>query len=268
MRTAEDVARRLPLLTTVPRFATDRRDVVQTWRNAPEFGEAMRSLRTVIYFGARSEQAKVLQIASAQERDGKSLLTAGLGIAMAQSGQRTLIVDGDLHQASQARLFRVAGKIGLSQVLMRRTPAAAAIVETAIPNLYLMPAGPPVQRTDELVDGARLATVLQELAAGYDRILVDSPPLLRVADSRIIAAVCSETLLVLRSGRSTRRLVEAAIAQVASVAGRIAGAVLNFAPRTKGLGTSTTYPRSNSLAGPPPSRPAEGTGVEAARSKR
>jgi capsular exopolysaccharide synthesis family protein len=269
MRTAEDVAKRLPLLATVPRITPDRRDVVQTWRSSPEFGESMRSLRTVIYFGARSERTKILQVASAQDREGKSLITAGLGIAMAQSGQRTLIVDGDLHQATQAKLFRAAGKIGLSQVLTRRAAAAAAIVDTPIANLRLLPAGPAVQRTDELLDGARLATVLQELAADYDRILIDSPPLLRVADARIIAAISDETVLVVRSGHTTRSLAEAAIAQVASVAGRISGAVLNWAPRIAGLGTSSAYPYSSGLAAPLADKPAEGTDAETpARSTR
>lgn len=234
--TPEEVAATLPVLATLPRISRDRRGIVETWRRSLALGEAMRSLRTVLRYGLETEPAQVLQITSTRDRDGKSLVTAGLGIAMAQAGQRTLIVDAALHRPCQARLFGQPDELGLAQVLARRTSARGAVVGTAIDGLDLLPAGSPVPNLLELYDDRRLSALLEDLAEHYDRILIDSPTVLQDSGARTLAAVSEATLLVVRSGRTRRSDVQSALGLCASVGRPIVGAVLVGSPRPAAIG--------------------------------
>ncbi|HZL99408.1 MAG TPA: CpsD/CapB family tyrosine-protein kinase, partial [Planctomycetota bacterium] len=240
LRTAEDVAALLPVLAAVPRISPSAEGVVATWSASPEFADAMRSLRLALSSGTRGTKSKVLQIASSEPDDGKSLVSAGLAIALAQAGQRTLIVDADFHLSEQSRLFGLSGDEGLSQALAAGA-APAEPLETAVDGLYLLPSGPPPRNLDEAFGGPRLAATLRELARRFDCIVIDSPPLLTTPDAQAIASICEETLLVIRSGKTTRKLAGAALAAIVSVGGRVSGAVLNRVPRTALPGSAGRY---------------------------
>lgn len=249
LRSVEDVATLLPVAATVPKVATRKHGALQIWRKSPPFAEAMRSLRAVLDCTASRASGRTLQITSPEGRHGKSLVTAGLAIAMAQSGQRTLIVDTDFARASQARLFRLTPELGLAHVLAERTPVEDAIVATDIADLHVLPAGVLTKGAGALLDSAHLATVLRYLAGSYACILVDSPSLWPTADARVLAKLCDESLIVLRRGKSTRKQVHAACGWIAAVGGHVAGAILNWAPRgdASSLGTTRLAPRSSAI---------------------
>ena len=230
LRTADDVAPLLPVLATVPRFTPSPEGAVPTWTASPEFADAMRSLRMALTSGARGERSKVIQVGSAEPDDGKSLVAAGLGIAMAQAGQRTLVIDADFHRPAQARLFGLSSEEGLAQ-LLQSGPSAVAPVATEVEGLSILVSGPAPHNLDELLGGPRLGAALKELARHYDCIVVDSPPLLMNTDGQAVATSCAETLLVVRSGKTTRRLAQAALRAIVSVGGRVSGAVVNRVPR-------------------------------------
>ncbi|MEQ1634665.1 MAG: CpsD/CapB family tyrosine-protein kinase, partial [Planctomycetota bacterium] len=153
---------------------------------------------------------------------------AGLAVASAQAGQRTLIVDADFGRPSQAARFAVDGTVGLRQVLANKIPFEAAIQATEVPGLFVLPAGE-ANGAGAVLDASVLPTLLQELANRWDRVLVDSPALLQAVDARILAAVCDASLLVLRPGSSTVSAVQAAEEAVASVGGQIVGVVFRSA---------------------------------------
>lgn len=239
LRDADEVAALVPVLATVPRRSSLRRGIGHAWARQPQLVAAMRSLRTVIHFGLRGAPKRVLQVTAAQPGDGASSVAAGLAVAMAQSGQRTLLVDAALAAPAQARLFGIEGECGLRQVLAGELPAAAAVVATAFAGLHVVPAGTGGTGHTAGVpglDAARLQAVLQEFAGAYDRVLVDSPSLAATVDARIVAAVCDGTVLVVRAGRTTRTGLAAAIGSIAAVAGRVAGAVVNRAARGAAFG--------------------------------
>ncbi|MGE3173743.1 MAG: GumC family protein [Planctomycetota bacterium] len=245
LRTPEEVAALVPLLATLPRVGRGA-SVRETWSRRPAFAAAMRSLRTVLQFGVRSERCRVLQITAPVEHPGRTLVAAGLGVAMAQAGQRILLVDADLRGAQLAATLGVTARDGLRQVLDRRVEPAAAIAPTPIPNLFVLPAGAgPGNAIDPQLD-EHLATTLATLRPDFDRILVDSPPLLLDNDARVVAAVCDETLLLVRSGHTTRKAVLSALSLVAAVAGRIAGAVLAGTKGAAAIGVADVH----SLRGP------------------
>lgn len=240
LRTADDVAHLMPVLATLPRIELHADGVLATWSDQGDYAEALRSLRMALGFGARGGASKVFQVASAEADDGKTLVAAGLGIAMAQAGQRTLIVDADFHSPDQARLFGLAGGAGLTQLLEQGRLDLAAL-KTAQEGLYVLPAGPVPDNLDELLGGRRFAATMKELARRFDCLVIDSAPLLGGTEARVVAAVSDETLLVVRSGRTTRRLLGIAAASIVSVGGRVAGAVLNQVPRSNLLRVTSRY---------------------------
>ena len=117
-------------------------------------------------------------------------------------------------------------------MLAQQLPVATAIQATALPGLFVLPAGA-IDGSVGVLDAAALPTLLQQLASQWDRVLVDSPALLQAVDARILAAVCDASLLVLRPGASTVGAVQAAQDAVAAVAGQVVGVVFRGASRSQ-----------------------------------
>ncbi|MHC5210588.1 MAG: GumC family protein [Planctomycetota bacterium] len=240
LRTAEDLAGMLPVLATAPRIDVHPDGILATWAAQDDYADAMRSLRMALSFGARGGASKVFQVASPDTDDGKTLVAAGLGIAMAQAGQRTLIIDADFHSPEQARLFGISEKTGMTQLLEHGRLDLSSL-QSKIDKLYVLPAGPLPDKLDSLLGGPRLAATMKELAQRFDCIIIDSAPMLGGTEARVVAAVADETLLVVRSGRTTRKLVGISTASIVSVGGRVAGAVLNRVPRAGMLRATSRY---------------------------
>lgn len=226
----EDLGADVPVLGSLPKARLDGRAFVASLRRARHLEAALQSLRAVLHFGARARRHRTLQVVGVRRGAGASCVAAGLGIASAQAGLRTLVVDADFGAASQSRLFALDGRVGLRQVLARKCAAEEAIAATDVPGLFVLPAGV-VDASPQVLDAEALPALLRELATRFDRVLVDSPALMAAVDARILAAVCDASLLVLRPGASSVADVQAAQDAVASVAGQVVGAVLRGVSR-------------------------------------
>jgi polysaccharide biosynthesis transport protein len=233
----------LPLLTTTPRLRLrpDEADAIEQWDENPTLAEAVRSLRTGVYFGLPASEGKVIQVTSPAKGDGKSTISAQLGIAMAQAGQRTLLIDADLRSPTQHRLFHFDNEAGLADVLADGASLSETVHETRIEKLHVLTSGPIPPKPAEMLNSRALGDVLAAASEEYDRILIDSPPVLAVADSRVVANQCDVTVLVLRAEKTTRKQVTAAGEQLASVGAKILGAVLNAMPSGFGSGYGADY---------------------------
>ena len=222
-----------PVLGIVPSMShrLSLRERSQSGLHAPnsEAAEAFRTLRTAIVFSVPQEEARVIHVTSAFASGGKSTLVSNLGIAIAQAGQRVLILDGDLRKPVQHDIFQVQREVGLTTVLAGLGPLREAIVSCGIQNLDLLPSGPGVPNPAELLSSNRLKQVLNKLRTRYDRILVDSPPVVPVADGSILAAVSNTTILVVRLGTARQKALLHAEEIVTRVGGHIMGCVINDA---------------------------------------
>ena len=166
---------------------------------ASQMAETIRTIRTAIFFSVPKDQAKIIQITSPGPGEGKSTLVSNLGIAMAQSGLKVLILDADFRRPMQHDIFGVERKVGISSVLAGMVPLGKTIVHTSTAGLDLIPTGPDTPNPAEML-GSRLFTMaLERLKTRYDRILVDSPPVGPVADASILATACNATVLVVRA---------------------------------------------------------------------
>ncbi|MCP4707870.1 MAG: polysaccharide biosynthesis tyrosine autokinase [Planctomycetes bacterium] len=227
----------VPVLGTIPAMngqesVTSSGRMVSLYPTSP-VSEAFRSLRTALHFGLPKQDSKILLITSATAGVGKTTLVSNLGVAMAQSGQRTLIIDGDFYKPLQHKIFKIKSPYGLTGVLLGKAGLDRAISRTAVNGLHVLPSGPITDNASELFNRPSFISIIKKLANKFDRVLIDSPPLLNVDDARILGALCDTTLLVLRAEKSNRKDTEIARDSLLSVGANLQGIVLNAARVSK-----------------------------------
>jgi capsular exopolysaccharide synthesis family protein len=190
-------------------------------------GEAYRILRTNLLFSSDTQGLRTLVITSALPQEGKTVIAANLAIAVAREGMRVLLIDADLRRPSLHRLFGVARSPGLAQALADSASLEAVTRETSISGLTLLPCGSLPGNPTELVRGVRMRELLDRIGTSYDLVIIDTPPVLPVADASIIAAVSDGVLMVVRAGKTSRALTQEACGRLAAVGANVVGTVLN-----------------------------------------
>jgi len=241
LRSAEEISAMLgmPVLGVVPSMSRGQ-NVVQRGQRVhldshSIAAEAYRTIRTAVFFGAPKDEAKTILVTSPGPVDGKTTLASNLAIAMAQAGQKILVLDADFRRPMQHVIFETNHQDkGLSSLLAGTTTLEEAIQATKVEGLDLLPCGPNVPNPSELLNSETFAKVLEQLSNKYDRVIIDSPPVIPVTDSQILAAICDVTLLVLRAEKSTRKVSQRARDGLLSVGARIIGVVVNDVPRKSG----------------------------------
>jgi len=230
----------LPVLGAVPsmgrakQMPSVRGQKVRTNPDSHE-AEAFRTIRTAVFFGAPKEETKTILVTSPAPGEGKSTLVANLGIAMAQAGQKVLVVDADFRRPLQHKVFNLNRKAkGLSLVLAGEMHLADAIERTDTGNLDVLTCGPDVSNPAEMLNSKRFKRIMERLAGAYDRVLIDSPPVLAVTDALILAALCDVTVIVLRAQVSTRKISMQAREALAGVDAKVLGVVVNDVPHGGG----------------------------------
>ena len=225
-----------PVLATVPRInlrlsPVNRGQMVRL-DSRSVVSEAYRSMRTSLCLGIAGK-ARTILVASPMPGDGKSVTASNMAIAFAQAGDRTLLIDCDLREPVQHLIFETAGNVGLTSVMTGDVKLRDAIRPTRATGLYILPCGPVPSNPSELIGSKRFARVIQALSKTFDRIVIDSPPLLRFADGRILAASADATVLVLRMNQSMRTLGVLAVNGLEKVGANLVGTVANDVPTGK-----------------------------------
>lgn len=236
LRSSEQIedALGIPVLSAVPRIKRRLRFGPQpTGPVGPESeaADAYRTIRTAIVFSNRSRRSKTLVVTSAVKGEGKSTLASNLAAAMAHAGERTLVIDADLRRPTQHRAFLVENRVGLSTVLSGQAEPQDAVRNTGAVGLDLLPSGPIPPNPSELLSSRRFAEVLAQLSQSYDRIVLDAPPVLGMADALVLGARSDATLLVVRADVSDRRATEAAYAALVNIGVRSIATVVNAVRR-------------------------------------
>ncbi len=196
-------------------------------RPASPDAEAYRGLRTALYFATQGEGWKVIQVTSPSKGDGKTTLLANLGVTIAQSGKRVILVDADFRRPRLDRLFGVKSPQGLTAVLAGEADPTALTRETKVPGLFVLPCGERRPNPAELLTSACFGKLLGELRENYDYVLVDSPPLLAVTDPCIVAGQVEAVLLAIRVSKNGRPAAERAKEMLAALGARVLGVVVN-----------------------------------------
>lgn len=191
--------------------------------------EAYRTLRTNVQFTSVDSETKKIMVTSAGPGEGKSSTIANLAVSMAQTGKSVLLLDADMRNPTQHKLFGLDNAQGLSVALVQDQDYGYYIRETAVPGVKLLSAGPIPPNPAELVGSNRMKQLIKEFSRQYDVLLIDTPPIIAVTDASILAQQVDGVILVLASGEVNRDYAQRAKAQLDKVGAKILGAVLNKA---------------------------------------
>ena len=227
---------RLPLLAAIPS--------VKTAEIAPEsfaehssalpgstwsrISEALRELRSSILLSSPGAPPKVLMIASSRPSEGKSSVATLFGITLALSGSRVLVIDADLRRSTVHLRFRVGKKTGLSSALSGKSTLRDSIVEwPKMPNLHIMTSGPTPPLPSELLGSKQMEAMIAALRPDYDFIILDTPPVLAVADALVVSRVADAIILLVRYGMVQRHVAQRCIDLLERSGGHFLGVVVN-----------------------------------------
>jgi capsular exopolysaccharide synthesis family protein len=189
--------------------------------------EAARSIRTNLLFMNPDRPYRTFLVTSAAPSEGKTTIACSIAIALAQGGQRVCIVDGDLRRPRIHRIFGRAGDKGITNVLVGDATLDEVAKPTVVENLWSIPAGPIPPNPADVLHSERFKGVLAELSTKFDRIIIDSAPLVAVTDSAIISRLVDGTVFVVRAFKTSKHLSAQGLRALRDVDSRILGAVLN-----------------------------------------
>ena len=192
--------------------------------------EAYRTLRTNVQFTSVDSETKKIMITSSGPREGKSHTVANLAVSISQAGKSVLVIDADMRNPTQHKLFELDNRVGLSMALVQdQDEQQQYIRETAVPGVMVLTGGPIPPNPAELVGSQRMKRLIQEVSEQYDIVLIDTPPVIAVTDASILAQEVDGVILVLASGEVNKEYAQRAKEQLDKVGAKILGAVLNKA---------------------------------------
>jgi polysaccharide biosynthesis transport protein len=189
--------------------------------------EAYRLLVASLMLSVEINSCKTLLITSSQPGEGKTTTTINAAMSLAQLGKSVLIIDCDLRTPRIHKEIGINSKPGLSEYLSGNAKLNAVIKKLNNHDLSLLPSGSIPERPAELIGSQRMKEMLQALSQRYDHIIIDSPPMISLADPVILSTLVDGVILVVRMGKSNRDAVRRSRQELFHVGGNILGVVLN-----------------------------------------
>lgn len=212
--------------------ATKRPLIVHADPRSPR-AESFRSLRTNLQFLNLDSGPRIFVVSSAGPGEGKSTTTANLAIALAETGARVALVDGDLRLPRVADYLGIEGGVGLTDVLIGRVDVADALQKWGSNDLYVLPSGQVPPNPSELLGSAAMDQVLKSLGDYFDYVLIDAPPLLLVTDAAVVGSKTRGVILAAASGKTKKQELSGALRALENAGVPMLGAVVTMLP-TKG----------------------------------
>ena len=194
---------------------------------AMNFAEAFKAIRTNVLFSSADEGMRSLVVTSAGPGEGKSIVSSNLAIALGQTGQRVLLIDADMRRPRVHEIFGGNQEPGLSNVLTGNAKASDAIRRSQIAGLWLISSGHIPPNPAELLGSRRFADFMISLDQHFDWVIIDTPPVLVVTDSSIVANQASGVVFVVGADKTSKHAARVAVEQLDSANAHIVGSVLN-----------------------------------------
>jgi len=188
--------------------------------------EAFRTLRTSLLQSSQGHNHSILITSSVQE-EGKSLVSANLAVSLAQAGQKTLLVDADLRKSALHRFFNLSQEKGLTEFLSGKAALEEIIQPTGIENLSVITAGRHPDNPPELLSSPALKDLIRITAEKFERIIIDSPPVITVTESTILGSLVDGIIIVIRGAEIPEILVNRSLEILENSGGRVIGGVIN-----------------------------------------
>lgn len=192
--------------------------------------ESFRSLRTNLQFIDVDGDSRSFVVTSSGPGEGKSTTTANLAIALAETGARVALVDGDLRLPRVAEYMGMEGGVGLTDVLIGRAELVDVLQQWGTGKLFVLPSGRTPPNPSELLGSQAMQRTLQALAGAFDYVLVDAPPLLLVTDAAVVSRFTSGVLLVAASGATKKPQLTASVEKLNAIGSRLFGVIVTMLP--------------------------------------
>ena len=193
------------------------------------FAESYRNIRSsILFMSYEGPRPKTILVTSAIPNEGKSTVSANLAIALALSGARVLLIDGDLRRGTLREQFNSNSRLGFSEVLRQEVPWSEVVMPTAYHSLSLLTRGKPLTQPSEHLLRDSTDQFLKEIYHQYDYIIIDSSPVLAADDTTSLAPKLDATLLVVRLSHTSARLTKKALELLYSRQVNVPGIILNF----------------------------------------
>ena len=243
IRVPEDVEHklRLPLLGVVPTANAKDPEADLLDPKSP-VSEAYNSLRGSLLYATTAGLPQVMLVTSAQPAEGKSTSAYAIAAGLARMGRRSVQVDADLRRPSVHKRIGYDNQRGLTSLLTSSDPVAGALVASDQPGLALLPSGPVPPSPTELLSSTRMEQVVLELAKSFDVVVIDSPPILGLADSPLLSALVDGVIFVVEADRGHRGALKTALRRLRAMRPVLLGAVLTkFDPTRAGNRYSEYY---------------------------
>jgi capsular exopolysaccharide synthesis family protein len=233
IKLAEEVERdlQLPFLGMVPAAQWSPDDLtahrLDRLKQQGGVAESYRVVRSAIIFSTPREKLRSILVSSAVPREGKTTTCVNLSIGFSQTDERVLLLDADLRRGEIHKYFEIERDKGLADVLLGEAQIEEVIKPSGVPKLDLMTCGSYPANPAELLIGWRLKEVLQWAHKHYDRVILDGPPVMGIADASILGAAVDGVLFVIWAGRTSRRYVRVAKMTAVSRGAKTFGFILN-----------------------------------------
>lgn len=189
--------------------------------------ESYKSIRTNITFSLSTMDRKIFAVSSANPGEGKSTTSANIAIALAQGGNRVLLIDADMRKSVQHKVFGLKNKNGLSSAISKMSKLDECIQKDVMENLDVMTAGPTPPNPSELLASEQMTTILNELSEKYKVIVIDTPPVNVVTDAMELAKSISGIVMVVRYAQTTDEDIAAAHKKIEFAQMNLLGFILN-----------------------------------------
>ena len=236
----------LPVLGSVPdayrlkrKIKTDEIDLACFLDSKSPFSESYRFIKTGIFFSSVDKPARVILVTSSCPKEGKTTDAVNLAITLASGGEKVLLVDGDLRNPRVHRVFNMDGQIGLTLALTGKVKVEEAIRPTQVSNLFVLPSGQNPPNPAELLESQKMKDFLSWARDHYTKVIIDSPPIMAVADPIILSSVVDGVLFIIRSGFTHRKQVVQALNKLSETQVKVLGLVIN---RVGSSGDGYYYP--------------------------
>jgi capsular exopolysaccharide synthesis family protein len=246
LRTSEALAEAtgLGVLGTVPfdKNAQSSPLAVVPGAHSPR-AEAFRLIRTNLQFAQVDHKPRVIVVTSPLPGEGKTNTAANLALSLAEAGRKVCLVDADLRNPNVAKTFGLVQDAGLTTVLIGEATVYEVLQPCGEGKVHALTSGPLPPNPAEILSSDRMRQVLEDLAVDYDTVIVDSAPLLPVADTVGLATLVDGAVLVVRAGRTPSDRVKGAVRALRSVGAPVLGGVLSMAPmhNVQGYGDGYGY---------------------------
>ncbi len=227
----------LPSLALIPKTrrsadpstqSAAQRNLVVLTSPKSQFAEAFRALRTSLLLSVAGREPQTILLTSATPSEGKTTASLNLSAVLAQRDVRVLLIDADLRRPTVHHRFGLNGKVGLTSVLIGNLSLSEAVQNIPdLPTLDVLTSGPIPPFPTEMLSSDTMRKLLQEARGTYTHVVLDSPPLLSVTDSVVLAREADAVVLVVRHGKSTKHAVRRARDLLLRSGAKLSGIALN-----------------------------------------